>query len=189
MIFPIELYLPRWAFYRPWRASQELESPTIESQGAEATEDNQAIVTWDQPHEIARLIDTGCQSYQNFLHIVTTSPRDMASSKGLQDRAATTVTLAQRAGEAPFTNFVLSLSLTFSQIMKELQEYAELENTSFAFRYIFGGDMRRSALELEGKMWGLCSMLDGELRWKEGSPLPGVDSQPLLQVITKSHPV
>ncbi|PFH46952.1 hypothetical protein AMATHDRAFT_7217 [Amanita thiersii Skay4041] len=115
MLYPIELYLPRWVFYRPWGVSQEPESPTIESRDDETTEDNQAIVTWDQPHEIARLIDAGCQSYQIFLHIVTTSPRNMSSSKSLQDRAATTVTLAQRAGEAPFTNFMSSLALTFSQ--------------------------------------------------------------------------
>jgi len=113
---------------------------------------------------IIDLVDHSRERYDQFMNVISTATRGMPGSERLQRHAANIVDLAQRAREAPYTNFMPDIAKGLLQIMDEVLLYSEYEASHFIFRLTW--NMEKEATALEGKMEALRVLLEAELEWK-----------------------
>jgi len=113
---------------------------------------------------ITDLVDCSRERYDQFMNLISTATRGMPGSERLQQHAGDIMDLAERARQAPYTNFMPDIAKGLLQLMDEVLLYAEYETSHFIFRLTW--NMEKQAIALEGKMQALRVLLEAELEWK-----------------------
>ncbi|KAF8737310.1 hypothetical protein AX14_013086 [Amanita brunnescens Koide BX004] len=104
--------------------------------------------------------NVGCarQQYDRYNLVMTTARREMPGSRSLEQQASRVMDLAERAQQAPCTNFMPDIARGILHVMNELLLYAEYEAGHPIFRFM--RDMGREANGLEGKMQALQVLVE-----------------------------